>query len=235
VLVIGNPDGRLPFAGQEAQAIARLYGAQPLLGTAATKETLRREAPQAGIVHIAAHGRYDATRPLASWLALAPDGEEAGQLPAREVYDLDLKHADLVVLSACQTNLGELSAGDEVVGLTRAFLFAGTPTVISSLWSVDDAATGLLMERFYTHLRGGLGKAEALRQAQQDVRDYRDTAGQQRYAAPYYWAGFVLAGDPGPVDQPPDWGGMGIAVVLALVMLGMAGILLRIQQGLNNR
>jgi len=96
-----------------------------------------------------------------------------------------------VVLSACQTNLGDLSEGDELLGLTRAFFFAGTPTVVASLWNVEDESTALLMERFYTHLRGGMGKAEALRQTQLEVRE--------QYPNPYYWAGFVLTGDPGEV------------------------------------
>jgi CHAT domain-containing protein len=82
-----------------------------------------------------------------------------------------LANADLVVRSACQSHLGDLSAGDELVGLTRAFFYAGTPTVVASLWSVDKA-TGLLMERFYTHIKDdGLGKAAALRQAQLDMRE----------------------------------------------------------------
>jgi hypothetical protein len=98
-----------------------------------------------------------------------------------------------VVLSACQTNLGDLSEGDELVGLTRAFIFAGTPSVIASLWSVEDESTALLMERFYTHLREGAGKAEALRQAQIEVRDQDPN--------PYYWAAFVLSGDGGKVGD----------------------------------
>jgi hypothetical protein len=108
---------------------------------------------------------------------------------------LDLHQTELVVLSACQTQLGQLSAGDEVVGLTRAFMFAGAPTVVASLWSVDDAATALLMERFYGHLQTGLGKSAALRQAQLDLLQdaiYRDD--------PYYWAAFVLSGDGGQVS-----------------------------------
>lgn len=106
---------------------------------------------------------------------------------------MNLNQADLVVLSACQTQLGELSAGDELVGLTRAFIFAGTPSVMASLWNVDDAATAHLMEKFYLHLRAGMSKATALRQAQLDtLADFPD---------PYYWAAFTLSGDGGPVSQ----------------------------------
>jgi CHAT domain-containing protein/Tfp pilus assembly protein PilF len=224
-LVLGNSDGTLPFATHEAQVVAELFGTVPLVGAQATKRALRAQMSQAGILHIAVHGRYDPTNPLDSLLALAPDGSDNGHLSAGEVYGLDLHKTDLAVLSACETNLGKVSTGDEVVGLTRAFFFAGTPTVVSSLWSVDDAATSLLMERFYTHLRAGMGKAEALRQAQIDVR--------AQYPAPYYWAGFVLAGDAGAM--PSEVGSLGgaIGAILAIAMVGLAGALLWLQRRLE--
>jgi CHAT domain-containing protein len=189
--------GSLPFAEQEAKAIAALYGVEPLLGKDATEGAVRERGAGAGILHLAAHGHYNPVAPLSSLIALAPDQDHDGWLTVGEVYGLDLSSADLVVLSACQTNLGELSEGDELVGLTRAFIFAGTPTVVASLWSVEDEATALLMERFYTYLREGMGKAEALRQAQLEVRE--------EYPNPYYWAGFVLSGDPGEMSgyKPP--------------------------------
>ena len=119
-----------------------------------------------------------------------------GALTVGDVYGLDLFRAGLVVLSACQTQLGAQSRGDDIVGLTRAFIFAGSPSVVASLWSVDDQATGLLMTSFYQHLRNGDSKAEALRAAQADVR--------ARYPHPYYWAAFVLTGDPGRA-RPSPW------------------------------
>ncbi len=103
-----------------------------------------------------------------------------------------------MVLSACQTNVGELSAGDELVGLTRAFFFAGTPTILSSLWSVDDQATEALMTAFYRHWQAGMGKAEALQAAQAEVR------ANPQWASPFYWAGFVLNGDPGAMHAGPS-------------------------------
>jgi hypothetical protein len=123
-------------------------------------------------------------------------------LQAEEAYGLDLKGNQLVSLSACETNVGELSAGDELVGLTRAFFFAGTPTILSSLWSVDDAATAALMTAFYKHWQAGAGKAQALQAAQAEVR------ANPQWVSPFYWAGFVLNGDPGPSEpgrssEPP--------------------------------
>jgi CHAT domain-containing protein len=202
-LILGNPAtdnpdlAPLAFAEREAQAIAALYDVQPLLGEGATESAVRERASQAGVLHLAAHGGYNRYNPLYSAIALAPDEENDGRLEVHEAYGLDLKNADRVVLSACQTQLGELSAGDELVGLTRAFFFAGTPSVVATLWSVDDQPTRMLMERFYTHLRDGMGKADALRQAQLDVR--------AKYPNPYFWSGFVLSGDPGEKSgyKPP--------------------------------
>lgn len=151
-----------------------------------------------------------------------------GRLEAQEVYALDLSATDLVVLSACQSSLGELSAGDELVGLTRAFFFAGTPTVLSSLWEVDDSATKELMVAFYRNRQARMGKAEALQAAQKEV--------SATYASPFYWAAFVLNGDPGTpplapatenvvgeIPEPPAkpgpgvyWGAAGLVIVLVV-------------------
>jgi CHAT domain-containing protein len=206
----------LPFAAEEAEAIAALYGVEPLLGPAATEQTVRHRVSQAGLVHLAAHGTYNPVTPLNSFIALAPDEQYDGQLTVGEVFGLDLQLVELVVLSACQTQLGEVSRGDDVIGLTRAFFFAGAPTVVASLWNVDDQATGQLMKRFYTHLSEGQGKAEALRRAQ------LETMADPKTATPYYWAAFVISGRGGAVSRTLDrqtlWlvgGGMLILVTIA--------------------
>jgi CHAT domain-containing protein/Tfp pilus assembly protein PilF len=195
-LIFGNPTtamANLPslgFAEDEANNIGQLYDVTPLLRDRATEQTLIEQAGRAGIVHLAAHGKLNAAEPLESFIALAPDPgkQQDGQLTVREVYNtLRLTQVDLVVLSACESTGGEVSDGDEIVGLTRAFIFAGTPSVIATLWSVRDKQTGLLMEHFYTHLRAGASKAAALQKAQQAVRKI--------YPHPYYWGAFVLTGD----------------------------------------
>jgi CHAT domain-containing protein len=204
-LILGDPETdnpalpRLEHAAQEAALVAELFGSEPLLGAEASEGQVRAQAGGAGVLHLAAHGTFNPAAPLFSRLWLAPGGDDDGRLNVHEVYELDLGRADLVVLSACETQMGELSAGDEVVGLTRAFLY-GAPTVVASLWSVDDAATGVLMTRFYEHLLAGKGKAEALQAAQAEVR--ADPA-HPEWAHPYYWAAFVLSGDPGTVSPPP--------------------------------
>jgi CHAT domain-containing protein len=224
ILALGNPTIRQPglapleFAGQEVEAVANAFGGQPLLGDRATESVLRSQADAAGIIHLAAHGQYNASNPSFSVIYLAADPAEDGRLEVNEIYSLDLtKSTDLVVLSACETQVGEVSAGDEVIGMTRAFLYAGTPTVIASLWNIDDQATTLFMERFYKHLRAGMGKAHALQRAQNEVR--------AQHPHPYYWAAFVLTGDPGTPVQVNS-ASSPISVNRISWVSGMAGSLL---------
>ncbi|NER47258.1 MAG: CHAT domain-containing protein [Symploca sp. SIO1B1] len=198
LLALGDPEATgispLNSARDEVRTIASLFNTQPLVGKAATESAIWSKASQSGTLHLAAHGKYNTLNPLFSSIELVGDNQHDGLLQAHEIYELDLSSkTNLVVLSACQTNIGELSRGDEVVGMNRAFLYAGTPTVMSSLWNVDDAATGLLMKEFYSNLQGGMGKAEALQQAQKAVRQNQE----QDYSHPYYWAAFSLTGDVG--------------------------------------
>ena len=193
VLVFGNPATdrpSLPYAEDEAQAVGNLFHTAVYTGTRASKAQLWQQVEGSAIVHLAAHGGYNEANALYSDIALAPGGDYDGRLEAHEVYALPLKGTELVTLSACQTSIGALSRGDEVVGLTRAFFFAGTPTVLSTLWSVDDAATGALMTAFYRNWQQkGMGKAAALQAAQAEVA--------AQWPSPFFWAGFVLNGDPG--------------------------------------
>lgn len=186
-LVIGDSLGDLGHAREEAFMVASLFGAKPLLGDRATKagvEAGLRDAPKGiDVLHFACHGYFDASKPLGSGIVLAADRnirlrpeDTQTRLTAAEVFGMTLA-ADLVTLSACKSGINELQPGDELMGLTRAFLFAGTPSVVVSLWSVDDLSTSLLMRRFYECLlepseRGRLrSKAEALQEAQTYVKE----------------------------------------------------------------
>jgi CHAT domain-containing protein len=169
--------------------VAELWGGTALLGLQASRQALRERAGQADLLHVAAHGIFDPFDPLASRLELAPAGA-AGNLTVSDVLTLDLKATDLAVLSACETAAGRISDGDDVVGLTRAFLAAGAPSVLTTLWPIDDEASAALVTAFYRHLRTpGTSLAAALRAAQLEV------AVEERWSSPYYWAGFVLHGD----------------------------------------
>ena len=228
LLAFANPDvpgaPHLSYAVEEAQAVAALYRTQPLVGEEATEGQFKAQAGEYGLVHVAAHSDYNPHSPLFSAILLAEDESEDGRLETHEVFNLDLPQTDLVVLSACETHLGELSSGDELVGLERAFVRAGSPSLLTTLWPVDDEATAELMERFYTHLRAGVSKAEALRLAQMETR--------KAHAEPYYWAGFVLVGDAGvareamptPQSTPPEaGGGWRLCCGEIVALLGMAG------------
>jgi CHAT domain-containing protein len=191
-LAIGNPDIgpglELRFAEREARLVAadRGPGATVLVRGEATEARAKSLLGSAGVVHFATHGDLDENDPLASALLLAPGGGEDGRLEVREVLGLDM-HARLVVLSACETGLGKLSRGDELVGLQRAFLYAGTPAVVTTLWKVDDRASYELVRVFYERLAAA-DSAPALRQAQLEV--------MKTYAHPFAWAAFVLTGVP---------------------------------------
>lgn len=145
------------------------------------------------IVHFAAHGFVNNEHPELSGILLSLVNSEGGQadgfLQLHDIYNLDLS-AEVVVLSACNTGLGEDVAGEGLVGLTRAFMYAGSRSVVASLWKVDDAATAELMRHFYEALlKDGLPPAAALRSAKETMRR------QKRWQQPYYWAGFFIQGE----------------------------------------
>ena len=192
----GNGLPLLPATGREVRAIAELYGpaAQVFVKGEATEERAKNVGRASRYLHFASHGVLDQRFPLNSGLALTiPDepvpGQENGLLQAWEVFDHLRIDADLVTLSACETGLGAEMGGEGLVGLVRAFQYAGARSVAASLWSVADESTATLMTKFYTALKAGKWKDEALRSAQLAL--LRD----KRTASPFYWAAFQLYGD----------------------------------------
>jgi CHAT domain-containing protein len=186
----------LPAAHGEVCRIAGLFPSGRVavfLGPDATEENVRNNplVASARNLHFATHGLLDETHPERSGLRLAhADGSPGdGLLQVREVFNLEL-HADLVVLSACQTGVGKEVSGEGTIGMTRAFLYAGAGSVVVSLWRVDDDSTSDLMVSFYRHLREGVDTSEALRSAKLELIDH------SRYFHPYFWAPFVLVGRP---------------------------------------
>ncbi|MEM7128197.1 MAG: CHAT domain-containing protein [Chloroflexota bacterium] len=187
-LVLGNPGSDLDFADDEASAIAQVYGVEALLNQAATENSLHQNATDSDILHIAAHGIYNPINPMYSHLELAADDNHDGRLEAHEIYGLNLSDAKLVVLSACDTSQVELTGGDAVLSLNRAFLAAGAPAVVTSLWPVDDEATSVFMQTFHEQLQNGTSATKALQIAQQTVM------AEEQWSSPYYWAAFSLTG-----------------------------------------
>jgi CHAT domain-containing protein/Flp pilus assembly protein TadD len=196
ILALGDPNtgylSPLLHAREEVKEITQLFNTQSLIGKNATETAVLYRSSSVNILHLAAHGEFKQANPLFSTIHLAADDQNDGRLEVHEIYELDLTSAtNLVVLSACDANKGELSKGDDIVGLVRAFLDAGASAVVASLWQVNDASTKELMVKFYQHLQTGLALAAALQQAQQEVRQQSD------YAHPYHWAAFVLTGQEG--------------------------------------
>jgi CHAT domain-containing protein len=190
LLALGNPDlGErkydLPNAQIEAVSVAALFpDSRALLRADASKSAIKELANGFAMLHFATHGRFDSSDPLRSGLYLAKGSEPNGILTAADLYSL-WWDVDLVTLSACETGLGKVASGDDVIGLTRGFLYAGTRSIVASLWEVDDAATSHLMQSFYRNLASH-NKREALRLAQLETR--------QQYPHPWYWAAFNIVG-----------------------------------------
>ncbi|NER78784.1 MAG: CHAT domain-containing protein [Leptolyngbya sp. SIO1D8] len=190
-----SPLQPLPGAEAEAEEIARLFQTDAIIGHAATESVIASQMQTADVIHLATHGLLDYvdTRdriPVLGAIALAPSETADGLLTAREISQLSLK-AQLVVLSACDTGLGEVT-GDGVVGLSRSLIAAGADSTVVSLWAVPDAATADLMTAFYTELQQGQNKAQALRQAMLQT--------METYPNPLAWAAFVLVGNPMPLQ-----------------------------------
>ena len=200
----------LHYSRQEVRQITSLYPpgtVQVYLAEEATEERAKSLVRNTRIVHFAAHGQLDDRFPLNSFLALTipekPSEErDNGLLQAWEIFEQVRLEADLVVLSACNTGRGTEVRGEGLIGLTRAFQYAGARSVLATLWSVADDTTAHLMTRFYTHMREGKSKDEALRAAQLElirepvrVKNERGDLEEVDASSPYHWAAFQILGD----------------------------------------
>jgi CHAT domain-containing protein len=163
------------------EGLKKLYpGTEDYKDEKMTKNTVKNRCNNADIIHFATHGLFDEKSPMFSKLILADD-----ELNVYEIFDLNL-NAYMVTLSACQTGLGDISDGDDLIGFSRAFIYGGTPTVCVSLWNVSDMATGELMKKFYYYLKNN-NKSKSMRLAQLDI--------MKKYRHPFFWGPFVLIGD----------------------------------------
>ncbi|HEX5718902.1 MAG TPA: CHAT domain-containing protein [Thermoanaerobaculia bacterium] len=201
----------LPYSRREVEQIAGVYpGALVYLGDEATEEHAK-SIHDARILHFATHGYTDDRTPLDSALVLTIPEElspgrgvtrENGLLQVWEIFESVRLGADLVVLSACESALGRELSGEGLIGLTRAFQYAGARSVVASLWSVADQVTAELMARFHRHLAAGLPKDQALRAAQLElirapvkIATAKGQTIETDASAPFFWAAFQLFGD----------------------------------------
>ena len=193
-LGFGNPsfEGKdlpsLPLSAEEVKIAAQNFPYNDVfIDKEATETKFKEICSDFDVIHLSTHGLADDQRPLYSIICLAKDEQNNGEVRAYEVFSLDLK-ANLVALGACETGLGKLSEAEGLIGLVRSFLYAGTPTVIASLWSVYDRPTMELFVKFFKYWKKeGMSKVEALGRAQRELA--------QEYGLPVAWAGFIMIGD----------------------------------------
>jgi CHAT domain-containing protein len=192
-LVLGVPDERAPHIVDEIAAVrTSLPSPEVHIGPAATAERLQDEGARARYIHIATHGVFRQDNPMFSAVRLGN-----GDLGLLDLYKLRLT-AELVTLSGCGTGLSAVVGGDELVGLVRGLLYAGARSVLVTLWDVNDRSTASFMQSFYTHLSVDQDKGRALTAAMRELHAQCDH--------PYFWAPFVLVGDPGgitSINTPP--------------------------------
>ena len=216
----GNPATGLtplPAAEEEVREVSTLFEKRLVLtGKEATKVSVKEQSPKYDLLLFSTHGEMIDSAPLRSNLRFTPSGGDDGRLTVGEIFDMEIK-ANLVTLSACETALakgeaGGFPQGDDLVGLSRAFIHAGAPSVLASLWKVSDDSTVKLMKSFYQNMKG-MPKAEALRKAQRDLMNssvrftvVRAGGGPiqssqklseevMECSHPFFWAPFILIGD----------------------------------------
>lgn len=217
---------RQPFAMRTAEGLGRTLNASVLLGIRASERGFRGAVRDHGILHLGTHAEMNATNPMYSRLVFSKDGmgmdpDADGYLHAYEIYELDLR-AQLAVLTACETGTG-LDDGEGVRSLGYSFAYAGCPSLVMSLWSIDEKTSSSIIARFYELLADGLPKHRALRQAKLEHLANAD----EELALPFYWAGLVLVGDVEPVELA---GGMRWIMVLAGFALGLVLVWLWIRR-----
>ena len=194
LVAFGNPaiEQKYDLPGSEAEVkqLARLFPRNEVfIGAQANKTRFRQAVADAPIVHVAAHAEADQVDPLYSRILLANEGGRQNFLEAHEILGMKMSNTALVTLSACESGLGRIARGDEVLGFPRSFLMAGAGAMIASLWPVSDDATELLMSTFYSELAKGRDTQRAMQAAQLAV--LRDP----KLAHPFFWAPFNLIGN----------------------------------------
>ncbi|MBN2805878.1 MAG: CHAT domain-containing protein [Prolixibacteraceae bacterium] len=186
----------LPGAREEVLGLSAYQDCKAFFGTEATETSFKQQASNFDILHLAMHTIVNDSLPMFSKLVFSNhnDSLEDGYLNTQEIYNMKLD-ARLAVLSACNTGTGKLRGGEGVMSLSRAFLYAGCPSIVMTLWEVEDKVSADIMLRFYHYLFRGFQKSEALRRAKLDHIKNADPL----KAHPYFWQGYILVGDPSPI------------------------------------
>ena len=213
ILLIGNPSisenilddfpalKPLKEAEKEVREISKIFPDSLLLiGSEAREKEIRGQIEKFEIIHFATHSLIDERMPMYSSIVLNASGKDSnnltienpddGLLMTMEIFNLDLSRSKLITLSSCETGLGKLLNGEGIIGLSRAFIYAGSPSILSSLWKVKDSPTSLLLQGFYSNIKNNnISKAKALKNAQlQFIND-------AKYRHPFFWSSFIIIGD----------------------------------------
>lgn len=214
-----------PFAVRSAQNVAGIMAGSAFTGAQATERQFKDQADKYRIIHLGTHTQINNTSPMLSRLILAKDSKaqlqpEDGYLHAYEIYNLPMR-AELAVLTACETGVGTEHPTEGVLSLSQSFAYAGCPSIVMSLWQIDEKTSSGIIEDFYRHLTKGETKSEALRRAKLAYLDKN----KGELSAPYFWAGMVLVGNTGPLSEAPTpilWIGAAMLIVVFI-----AGIVLK--------
>ncbi len=214
----------LPWAEKELKSIANVVESELYLRGDATEAAFKQNAGRFGIIHLATHVILDDKEPLYSKFVFSkdPGSGEDGYLHLYELYNMRLR-ANMAVLSACQTGIGKNIKGEGMMSLARGFAYAGCPSVVMSLWSIDDKATSMVVTGFYNGLAQGQSKDVALRNAKLALIN----GGDPVLANPYYWAGMVVIGNTEPLDvtRGEGDGGVWFFIMLTIILPGTYFIL----------
>lgn len=204
----------LKGADTEARQIAALFEADVFLGDIASKQQFLQKANSYNLLHLAMHSTINNLNAELTNLSFSPT-EKDFQMFISELYNMEI-NADMVVLSACNTGVGKLKKGEGLINVSRAFTYAGVPSIVMSLWNVPDKETAQIMVSFYKYLKKGYSKNRAMRLAK---LDYFASVDDPALKHPYYWAGFIVYGNDMPVSGTNNIWIYGILAILLLLLI----------------
>jgi len=208
----------LHYNSQEARQIAQIINkGQYFVGAEATKSKFVEMSPGYDMLHIASHGILNDTASAYSYIVFAEEKTPVDdyRLYVRDLYNLDLS-SSMVTLSACETGLGEVVRGEGIISLARGFSYAGTQSIVTTLWSVNDLSTSYIMEAFYTNLKKGYSKDKALHLAKEA---YFSSQVEDFMAHPFFWAACIPIGNMDPLYNSFNWWWLIIPFVLVLIFI----------------
>ena len=212
-----------PFAVASAKGAAGIFNGRAFLSDKATERNFKSEADKYKIIHLGTHTEINNLSPLLSRLVLSKDGntesaDDDGYLYAYEIYNLSLR-AELAVLTACETGVGKTSSSEGVLSLAHSFAYAGCPSIVMSLWQIDEKTSSGIIEDFYKNLADGNPKNVALRNAK--LHYLKNHPGE--LSNPYYWSGLVLLGDTSSISAAANTS-VWFFVIFGLIALVIAGL-----------